>query len=219
MKFLAYLRVSTVRQGVSGLGLDAQRSSVNSFVRSMGPEAQIVKEMVEVESSKGDVYRPVLEEAIKECMANGYRLLVAKLDRLSRNLHFVTTLQKSKVDFLAVDCPHATPFLIHILVAVAEHERNMISTRTKEALEAAKRRGVRLGNPRFEESLPKAIEARQRNAAQRNHELRRLVSEIMEKAGLSKVSDIAQALNLRGVMTARGGQFSKAHIYRLLKAA
>ena len=86
---------------------------------------------------------------IRECKATGAILLVAKLDRLSRNLHFVTALQNSKVDFVAAVNPHATPFLIHILVAVAEHERNLISSRTKAALQAAKRRGKKLGNPRY----------------------------------------------------------------------
>jgi hypothetical protein len=146
-KFIAYLRVSTNRQGDSGLGLEAQRSAVKSFVGSMGPEAEILKEFVEVESAKGGVQRPVLAEAVRECKANGCTLLVAKLDRLSRNLHFITALQNSKVDFVAADNPHATPFLIHILVAVAEHERNMISSRTKAALDAARSRGVVFGKP------------------------------------------------------------------------
>ena len=125
-------------------------------------------------------------------------LLVAKLDRLSRNLHFVTALQNSKVDFVAADNPHATPFLIHILVAVAEHERNMISTRTKSALEAAKRRGTKLGNPRFKEAISKAVEARQKIAADRNAELRNTVAEVMEKTGLSSVSqsELPRTLNL-----------------------
>lgn len=120
---------------------------------------------------------------------------------------------------MAADNPHATPFLIHILVAVAEHERNMISSRTKAALEAAKRRGVRLGNPQFEAALPKAIEARKRLADDRNTGLRRIVSEIKERTGLAKLADIANALNLRGIKTDRGCDFTPTHIHRLLKAA
>jgi DNA invertase Pin-like site-specific DNA recombinase len=123
------------------------------------------------------------------------------------------------VDFVAADNPHATPFLIHILVAVAEHERNMISTRTKDALEAAKRRGTKLGNPRYEEAIPKAVEAWKRLAADRNAELRRMVNEVMEKTGLTKLAEIAQALNLRGIKTNRGCQFTPTHIHRLLKVA
>src|SRR5246127_3022515 len=96
-KYVSYIRVSTNRQGESGLGLEVQRLAVTNFVRSQGPEAGIVKEFVEVESAKGSVHRPVLAEAIKECKAGSFCLCVAKLDRLSRNLHFVTALQNSKV--------------------------------------------------------------------------------------------------------------------------
>lgn len=216
--FVVYLRVSTARQGESGLGLEAQRTAVTNFVASLNGEAVIVKELVEVESGKR-ADRPVLQDAIRECKTASATLLVAKLDRLSRNLHFITALQDSKVDFLAADNPHATPFLIHILVAVAQHEREMISTRTKAALQAAKNRGVRLGNPQFSTSLPKAIESRQRLASDRNKELRRIVAETMEKTGLRKLAEVAQALNLRGIKTNRGCGFTPTHIHRLLKAA
>jgi DNA invertase Pin-like site-specific DNA recombinase len=217
-KYVSYLRVSTTRQGESGLGLEAQRTAVANFVKSLSGGAEIVREYVEIETGKR-ADRPVLAEALKECKANGYRLCVAKLCRLSRNLHFVTALENSKVDFVAADNPHATPFLIHILVAVAEHERDMISTRTKEALAAAKRRGVRLGNPHFQAAISKAVEARQKIAADRNAGLRKMVAEVMEKTGLTKLAEIAQALNLRGIKTNRGCEFSPTHIHRLLKVA
>jgi len=217
-KFVVYLRVSTVKQGESGLGLEAQRTAVNNFVQSLGSEATVLTELIEVESGKRSD-RPVLATAIDECKNKGATLLVAKLDRLSRNLHFITALQNSKVDFLAADNPHATPFLIHILVAVAQHEREMISSRTKSALQAAKRRGATLGNPRFEESIPKAIAARTKLAADRNSELRRIVTETMEKTGLHKLAEVARALNLRGIKTNNGCQFTPTHIHRLLKAA
>lgn len=216
-KFVVYVRVSTTRQNQSGLGLEAQRSAVENFVRSVGPEAEIIREFVEVESAKGGVQRPVLAEAIKECKAGGYTLLVAKLDRLSRNLHFITALQNSKVDFVAADNPHATPFLIHILVAVAEHERNMISNRTKAALDAARNRGVVFGNPRYEEAIPKANAAWKKLAADRNAILRRMINEIMKKTGLTKLADIANALNLRGVKSNRGADFTPTQVHRLLK--
>ena len=161
--------------------------------------------------------RPVLAEALRECKAKGFTLLVAKLDRLSRNLHFITALQNSKVDFVAADNPHATPFLIHILVAVAEHERNMISSRTKAALEAAKRRGVKLGNLQYESAISKAVEVRQKIAADRNAGLRKTVAEMMKKTGPTKLAEIAEALNLRGIKTNRGYQFTPTHIHRLLK--
>ena len=207
-----------MKQGESGLGLEAQRTAVNNFVQSLGSEATVLTELIEVESGKRSD-RPVLATAIDECKNKGATLLVAKLDRLSRNLHFITALQNSKVDFLAADNPHATPFLIHILVAVAQHEREMISSRTKSALQAAKRRGATLGNPRFEESIPKAIAARTKLAADRNSELRRIVTETMEKTGLHKLAEVARALNLRGIKTNNGCQFTPTHIHRLLKAA
>jgi DNA invertase Pin-like site-specific DNA recombinase len=215
-KYVSYIRVSTNRQGESGLGLDAQRLAVTNFVQSQGVGSEIVKEFIEVESAKGNVFRPVLEQAIAECRNYGYRLCVAKLDRLSRNLHFITTLQNSKVDFVAADNPHATKFLVHILVAVAEHERNMISTRTKDALAAAKRRGVKLGNPHYQVAVSKAVEVRKRIAAEQNASLRKMVLEMMEKTGLTKLADIAQALNLRGIKTNRGCEFTPTQIHRLL---
>jgi DNA invertase Pin-like site-specific DNA recombinase len=218
-KYVSYIRVSTSRQGQSGLGLEAQQLAVTNFVKSQGADAEIIREFVEVESAKGNVFRPVLAEAIKVCKANGFCLCVAKLDRLSRNLHFVTTLQNSKIDFIAADNPHATPFLIHIHVAVAENERQMISTRTKEALAAAKRRGVKLGNPHYQIAISKAVEVRQQLADQRNTELRKTVKEVMDKTGLTKLADIAQALNLRGIKTNRGCEFTPTQIHRLLKAA
>lgn len=217
-KFVVYLRVSTSRQGESGLGLEAQRAAVGNFVRSMNGQGEIVKEFVEIESGKR-VDRPVLAEAIRFCRESSSVLLVAKLDRLSRNLHFITTLQNSKVEFCSADNPHLTPFLVHILVAVAEHERNLIASRTKAALEAAKARGVKLGNPRYEEAVPKAVAARQAIATERNTELRRIVRETMAKTGLTKLADIAEALNLRGIKTNQGCQFTPTHIHRLLKAA
>jgi DNA invertase Pin-like site-specific DNA recombinase len=217
-KFISYLRVSTKRQGESGLGLEAQRTAVINFVRSLGEDAEIVGEMVEVETGKRSD-RPILRAAIERCKTDGATLLVAKLDRLSRNLHFVTTLQNSKVDFMAADNPHATPFLIHILVAVAEHEREMISSRTKHALQAAKRRGVRLGNPHYHTAIQKAVETRKTLASNRNSEFRRIVMETMAKTGMTKLAELAQALNLRGFKTSHGCQFTPTHIHRILKAA
>jgi len=217
-KYVSYLRVSTSRQGESGLGLAAQRSSVINFVGSMGTEGEIIKEFVEIESGKRSD-RPVLAEAIRFCKENGAVLAVAKLCRLSRNLHFITSLQNSKIEFCAVDNPHATPFLIHILASVAEFERNQISSRTKDALQAAINRGVRLGNPHYETAIPKAIEARQKLANERNTKLRQTVAEVMEKTGLAKLSEIAEALNLRGIKTNRGCQFTATQIHRLLKIA
>lgn len=214
-QFVVYLRVSTQRQGESQLGLEAQKLAVNSFVKSTVGE--VVTEMVEIESGKKSD-RPVLNQALALCKQNGYTLLVAKLDRLSRNLHFITALQQSKVNFLAADNPHATPFLIHILVAVAEYERNLISQRTKAALGVAKGRGVKLGNPRYNEAIPKAHAAWKRLADDRNAKLRTIIQEMMAKAGTTTLAEIAHGLNLRGVKTNRGCQFTPTQVHRILKA-
>lgn len=215
-KYAVYRRCSTQRQGDSGLGLEAQTEAVNRYILSSGGE--VVREFTEIESGKKSD-RPVLLEAIRLCKEHGYTLLVAKLDRLTRNLHFITTLQQSKVNFVAADNPHATTFVIHILVAVAEHERTLISQRTKAALAAAKRRGVRLGNPHCKSAIAKAVRVRQELAEKRNSQLRQIVLETMKKTGLWSLADIANCLNLRGIKTRRGCQFTPTHIHRLLKTA
>src|SRR6516165_4391847 len=136
-KFVAYFRVSTDRQGKSGLGLEAQREAVMNFLNG-GPWA-LVGEFTEVESGKR-ADRPQLEKALAACKRQKAKLVIAKLDRLSRNLAFVATLMESGVEFVAVDNPHANKLTVHILAAVAQHEREMISERTKAALAAAKKR-------------------------------------------------------------------------------
>src|SRR6476660_1180485 len=141
-RFVAYYRVSTDRQGRSGLGLEAQQKAVIDFLN--GGASELVGEFVEVESGKKSD-RPELARAIEACRKHKARLVIAKLDRLSRNLAFVATLMDSGVEFVAVDNPHANKLTIHILAAVAEHEREAISERTKAALAAAKARGKRLG--------------------------------------------------------------------------
>src|SRR6516162_418624 len=143
-KFVSYLRVSTVRQGKSGLGLEAQRKAVRDYLD--GGNWQLVQEFVEVESGRHSE-RPQLAAALAACKKHKARLVIAKLDRLSRNLAFIATLMESGVEFIAADMPFANKLTIHILAAVAEHEREAISERTKAALAAAKARGTRLGNP------------------------------------------------------------------------
>jgi len=146
--FVAYYRVSTDKQGITGLGMDAQRDAVTRFLAHRG---QLVAEFVEVESGrKAD--RPQLTAALAECRKCRAVLVIAKLDRLARNVHFISGLMNSDVEFLAVDMPTASRLTIHILAAVAEHEREMISQRTKAALAQAKVRGKKLGNPRAAEA-------------------------------------------------------------------
>lgn len=151
--FIAYYRVSTDRQGISGLGLDAQRQAVAGFVGT----GHLVAEFTEVESGKRHTNRPQLAAALAECRKRRAVLLIARLDRLARNLAFIANLMEGGVDFIAVDMPQATRLTIHILAAVAEHEGEMISKRTKAALAEAKRRGTKLGNPRIEEARAAAL--------------------------------------------------------------
>jgi DNA invertase Pin-like site-specific DNA recombinase len=148
-KFIAYFRVSTDRQGKSGLGLAAQREAVMSYLD--GGRWALVDEFTEVESGKRND-RPELVKAFAACKKQRAKLVIAKLDRLSRNLAFIATLMDSGVEFIAVDNPHANKLTIHILAAVAQHEREIISARTSAALKAAKARGKRLGNPKLSDA-------------------------------------------------------------------
>ena len=144
-KWISYLRVSTDRQGKSGLGIEAQRNAVAEYLN--GGNWSLVKEFVEVESGK-NTERPKLAEAIKACRVYGAKLVIAKLDRLSRDAHFLLGLEKAGVDFVAADMPNANRLTVGIMAMVAEEERRMISKRTKDALAAAKRRGTKLGGDR-----------------------------------------------------------------------
>lgn len=155
-QFVAYYRVSTDRQGESGLGLEAQRTAVARHVAA----ASLLAEFKEIESGKNHTNRPQLTAALALCKKNRATLVIAKLDRLARDVHFISGLMKAGVDFVAVDMPQANKLTVHILAAVAEHEREAISQRTKAALAAAKARGTVLGNPQWEKSLSKARAAR-----------------------------------------------------------
>ena len=141
-KWISYLRVSTARQGKSGLGIEAQRNAVAEYLN--GGNWSLVKEFVEVESGElAD--RPKLAEAIKACRVYGAKLVIAKLDRLSRDAHFLLGLEKAGVDFVCADMPNANQLTVHIMAIIAQEERQMISKRTKAALAAAKKRGTKLG--------------------------------------------------------------------------
>ncbi len=201
--FVTYLRVSTSLQGIEGLGIEAQRTAVSSFLKTQG-ESVVVREMVEVESGKnGD--RPVLAEALELCRKGNHTLLVAKLDRLTRDLFFVCQLQKSGTDFVAADNPHATPLMIHLLVAFAQFEREQISSRTKAALRAAKSRGQRLGNPNLSDARLRSSEAKRAQAALFRTRVLPIVDQI-KAAGVSSLSGIAKALSARGIATAYGSE-------------
>lgn len=216
-KYIAYYRVSTQRQGQSGLGLEAQKTIVNNFIKSHGGE--IVKNYTEVESGKNDKNRPNLQSALKECSTNGYTLLVAKLDRLARNLHFITTLMESNIDFIACDIPSANNFTIHIFATLAEMERDMISTRTKEALKSLKERGIKLGNPNAtftDDMRQKSAEVlkEKRLNNENNKNAKRIISFMKDTHTLQQIADY---LNNEGLVSSRGGKFYPSTIKNLLK--
>ena len=200
-KFVAYYRVSTDQQGASGLGLEAQRKAVETYLD--GGPWRLVAEHTEVESGKR-ADRPELTKALLACRKHKAKLVIAKLDRLSRNLAFIATLMDSGVEFVAVDNPHANKLTIHILAAVAQHEREAISERTKAALAAAKARGKKLGGPRLAEARRRSLAARSAAADAFAANVRPIIEQI-QASGVSSLRGVARALTARGVRTARGG--------------
>src|SRR4051794_2262142 len=199
-KFVAYYRVSTAKQGRSGLGLEAQQEAVRSYLN--GGFWQLVDEVVEVESGKRND-RPRLAEALRLCHLHGAVLIIAKLDRLARNVAFISGLMESGVEFTAVDFPQANRLTVHILAAVAEHEREMISRRTKDALAAAKARGKKLGGNRGKIHLTARKRAlastvrRSGKAKSRAADIGPIVADI-QASGATSLRQIAAALNAKG---------------------
>jgi DNA invertase Pin-like site-specific DNA recombinase len=217
-KFVSYLRVSTTKQGSSGLGLEAQREAVRNWLD--GGRWTLVEEMVEVESGKRN-NRPALEEALRLCKKHRATLVIAKLDRLARNVHFISGLMESGVDFVAVDMPEANKLVLHIMAAFAEHEADAISKRTKAALQAAKKRGVKLGGrrtsmKRFREIQAQARQARSDKAARTRAEVLPVIEKI-QAAGASSLRAIAAGLNARNVPAPRGGEWSAVQVMRILR--
>lgn len=216
-KIVTYLRVSTDGQGRSGLGLEAQREALARFAAAEGLD--LASEFVEVETGKGaDALerRPLLRQALDEARRLKCAIAVAKLDRLSRDVHFISGLMAQRVPFVVAELgPDVDPFVLHLYAALAEKERAMISRRTKDALRAAKARGVVLGNPRLSEAR-EAARASQR-AAKARHEanVRPIIDEI-KRSGAVTLRAIADALNARGVQTTRGGRWHAGSVARVL---
>lgn len=211
-KFVTYFRVSTQRQGVSGLGMDAQRESVSQFLN--GGSWDVVGEFVEVESGrKTDEQRPQLAAALAACKKHGARLLVAKLDRLARNVFFVSGLMESKVKFVACDLPQANELTIHIMAAFGEYEAKRIGERTRDALAQAKARGVVLGAAGAANLKPNIAE-RQATA---NAHADRLAPTIAayRAAGMTQRA-MVKTLNDSGSRSARGGLWSLVQLQRII---
>jgi DNA invertase Pin-like site-specific DNA recombinase len=219
-KFISYLRVSTQRQGRSGLGLEAQRKAVTDYLN--GGRWELVQELIEVESGKSKD-RPKLAEALRLCRAYNAVLLVAKLDRLARNVAFVSALMEAKVKFVAADLPEANELTVHIMAAMAEYEAKAISTRTKAALAVARERGVKLGGKRpgfdisnyGEQGRALALKARRAGTSKWAADLLPIVRDIQGQ-GTTSLHQIAAVLNERGIPTVRGKQWTAVQVQRLL---
>lgn len=219
MKIVAYQRVSTSKQGQSDLGLDAQRAAIQAYATQA--RGTVIERFTEVESGKSNS-RPELAKALQLAKLTGAVLVIAKLDRLSRNAAFLLTLRDSGVRFIAADMPDANELTVGIMALVAEQERQATSKRTKEALKVAKARGIRLGNPNGAAALKKAnkgnaasVRSIKEDAIQRAEQLRSVVEDLTSK-GVQSLGGLADELNARGVLTARGGRWHRSSVRNLI---
>lgn len=228
-KYVAYFRVSTKKQGASGLGLEAQEAAVKAFIDREGGTL-VIPPFTEIESGKKKS-RPELAKAIAHARKHKAKLLVAKLDRLARNVAFTSQLMESGVDFVCCDNPHATRLTIHVLAAVAEHEAQAISSRTRAALQAAKARGQLLGSlrPGHWDGKEEAREEGQKLAIQAAAEARKAKRLVQPEAVLPILKELkakglslramAQRLNERGILSFTGLPWNPMAISRILKRA
>jgi len=201
-RFILYFRVSTQRQGQSGLGILAQQEAVTQFLASRAHE--IVGSHTEIESGKKND-RPELLKALEECRKHKATLLIAKLDRLARNVHFISGLMEANVEFIAADNPHATKLMVHLLAAFAEHEREVIASRTRAALQAAKTRGVVLG------AHGKVLAAQHRaEARKRDEQHYPIICALMRET--RSYTKTAERLNSMGVTTPAGGKWYSSSV-------
>lgn len=220
MKVVSYLRVSTARQGASGLGIEAQRAALAAFVSS--GNHTVIAEHVEIESGAKS-QRPELMAALEACKLHRATLVIAKLDRLARNVAFIANLMDGGVEFVACDMPQANKLTLHLLAAIAEHEREMISQRTKAALQSAKQRGTRLGNPNGAKAFAgSSIVAAAKSTSLRVTKAGRFVSSLLpvvqdiQAAGINRSVEIATALNKRRIPAPSGGIWHDAQVHRML---
>ena len=210
MKYIAYYRVSTKRQGESQLGLKAQKHAVERFI---SPDL-IDQEFTEIETGTSKRYRPILNQAIELCKKTGATLIIAKLDRLARNVAFVSSLMDSKVKFKAVDMPEANELTIHIMSAIAQHEAKAISKRVKEGLAQSNKK---LGTPAnlTEKARLRGLESIRHKAKNNPHNKRALAFVRGLDYKKLKLREIAEALNSNGFATSKGKEFSTTQVIRI----
>lgn len=216
-KYVAYLRVSTQKQGYSGLGLEAQREIIHNYLQDTTP----ISEYVEVESGrKSD--RPKLKEALSQCRKESATLIVAKLDRLARSVSFLSNLLESDVEIIFCDFPQANKMVLHIISAISQYEAELIAARTKASLQAKKARGFKLGNPehlldKHEQAIQNSIKTCKAKADSNPNNKRAIAmlrTLVKEEYTLQEMAD---TLNQEGFVTSKGCSFSKSTIYKLLK--
>ena len=214
-KYIAYYRVSRKEQGISGLGLSAQRTSVTNFVKNQ--EGTIIQEFTEIETGTNKRERIEIHRAIELAKIEGAILVIAKLDRLSRNVNFVSSLMDAGIEFVAVDMPSANHFTIHIFSALAEQEAKLISSRTRLALAELKKKGIALGNPKNlnDEARAKGTQKVKENAINndRNRQAQSIIVNCKEK-GMS-YRQIAEYLNELNFKTRYGNQFMAPTVHQL----
>jgi DNA invertase Pin-like site-specific DNA recombinase len=204
---IAYYRVSTERQGKSGLGLEAQQTAVKNYCAAN--DYTVVMEIQEVKSSRK--HRPALQNALTCCKKMKATLIVARLDRLGRDVEEIAGIVKSNVDLIVTDNPHANRFTIHILAAVAEEQRRTISENTKSALQAAKRRGKILGN------YGKKLSQKNKRHADSFAESIYPIIQNIQDVGITSFREIKDELNKRNVRTRTGGRWHKTSVYNIMK--
>lgn len=219
IEYVAYLRVSTQKQGYSGLGLDAQKDIIQNYLSDKNP----IAEYIEIESGrKTDRGRPKLKEALDLCRKTGAKLIVAKLDRLARNVSFLSQLLESDVDIVFCDFPQASTMVLHVLAAISQYEAELVATRTKQALAAKKAQGYTLGNPehlmdKLDEAVAKSVETNKRKAEENpNNKRAAAMLKVLAKEGRT-LQEMADYLNEQGFTTSKGYRFSRSSVYVLLK--
>jgi DNA invertase Pin-like site-specific DNA recombinase len=219
-RLIGYVRVSTAKQGRSGLGIEAQRKALERFAATEG--FQILRVFVEIETGKGSDAldrRPQLAAALSEARRQRCYVGVAKLDRLSRDVHFISGLMAHRVPFVVAELgADVDPFILHLFAALAQKERAMISSRTKAALGAAKARGVTLGSPELPKARKSAVVIIKALADQHAANVLPVIREI-RRAGATSLHQIADALNARGITTSRGGQWYASSVRNVLQRA
>lgn len=214
--FVAYLRQSTVKQKVSGLGIEAQREIIKNYIK----DRAVVCEFIETESGKKSD-RPKLREALAMCRKTNSTLVVAKLDRLSRNVAFTSKLLESDVEIVFCDFPEANRLILHIISSIAEYEANLISQRTKQSLQAKRQRGVKLGKPdnllsKHKEAIENSCKTNRMKAESNLNNMRAIALLRSLHSEGKTLSEMTTLLNEQGFVTSKGGQFQITQVKRLL---